>query len=236
MRAADIAVDVVAHDGDVGEGETHRIRRALEERGAGFAYDCRRPAGGVLQRGHERPGVERQAVRGLPVAVLLQGDESRAGLQLAEGAVQPVERPRGAEVSDHDRLGRSLIHGEVGKLRRSGVGDMEGNAADAVRGQPDRGGPGCGDDVGGAGVDAELGEPLDERAARTARGVCREPQGETGPPDGIYGLAGARNQPVRLVDGAVQVQDHAARGNHVSSRPKARTGNDPTPRSFTGTA
>ena len=94
-RASHVGLHVVTDHRRPLRRHVERGEHRLEERGRGLADHDGLPSSRVLERGDERPHVQRQPVGLQPVAVLLEGDQLGALHQEAERAVQRFVGPGG---------------------------------------------------------------------------------------------------------------------------------------------
>ena len=88
-------------------------------------------------------------------------------------------------------------------------GDIHGDRADLLRAQPRRSGDRRGIDLLARHVYAESDEAVHERPARHSCRVRGKPEFEPRRTDCLDGPDRARDEPGAVVDGAVQVEDHA---------------------------
>ena len=114
LGALDVGPEVVAHHRppawSTAEPEA-RQRGAYRRRGSACRRRLAVHAGGILQRGDERPRVQREAVALPPVAVAREGDDRRAAISVLErllqqGVTSTVRRDRPGRRRRASRCGR----------------------------------------------------------------------------------------------------------------------------------
>ena len=204
-----------------------------EERGAGLPGHRGGGAGGVLQRGDERAGVEREALALAEIAVPREGDERRARHEVLEGLLEQREGPALAQVAQDDGV-RRAVRGrpEVPPtrsrprhvLQRAGRDERRDAAEAAAR---------ISSTPASVAVtissvthrQAIPGEPLHQHAPRAAGRVGHEL--ERGPlrsrirpaPSAAPGMAASRG-----VEGAVEIEQEGGGGRWHGCRVRSVTG------------